>query len=153
MVRTKKWAFFGMKICLLPYDHKLCQRPFLALRETVHFAPWDQFFILRFRVTAVFIKKTRPTRQKVFPHPIVRAMSASISPSAHSAGWINSVTDLLKIFTWIIIVIIFSHFILSNTVTQYWVPSTEIFPSHFNSGSLDSLNMPTQPKLWRKSSC
>ena len=38
-----------------------------------------------FRVTPVFVRGTRPTRQKVFPHPTVGAPSASNSPSALSA--------------------------------------------------------------------
>ena len=33
----------------------------------------------------VFVKKNRPTRQKVFPHPTLGAPSASNSPSALSA--------------------------------------------------------------------
>ena len=49
--------------------------PFVALGKTVHFAPWDQFLDFRFRVTPIFAKK-RPTHQKVFPHPTVRALSA-----------------------------------------------------------------------------
>ena len=39
-------------------------------------------FRISFRVTAVFIKKNRPKRQKVFPHPTLRVPSASNSPSA-----------------------------------------------------------------------
>ena len=41
------------------------------------------------------MRGTRPTRQKVFPHPTVGAPSASNSPSA---GWINCVTSWLRIF-------------------------------------------------------
>ena len=51
---------------------------FWALGETVYFVPWDRFF----RVTVVFAKKIRPTRQKVFPCPTLGTPSARNSPSA-----------------------------------------------------------------------
>ena len=46
---------------------------------------WAIGATFRFRVTPVFVRGTRPTRQKVFPHPTVGAPSASNSPSALSA--------------------------------------------------------------------
>ena len=56
---------------------------FVALGETVHFQPSERLSTFRFWVTVLFVKKkTRPTRQKVFPHPTVGAPSASNSPSA-----------------------------------------------------------------------
>ena len=55
---------------------------FVALWEKVHFPRCGRFSTFRSWVMAVFVKKTWPTRQKVFPLPTVGALSASNSPSA-----------------------------------------------------------------------
>ena len=50
----------------------LVNGPFVALGETVHFAPWDRFFDFPFPDYGLFLKKKRPTRPKNFPHPLWR---------------------------------------------------------------------------------
>ena len=63
---------------------------------------WGPFWHLRiycatfcFRVSPVFVRGTRPTRRKVFPHPTVGAPSASNSPRALSAQALrDDITDI-----------------------------------------------------------
>ena len=46
---------------------QFCNGLFVALGETVHFQPWDQF--LDFSYPAIFVKKNQLMPQKIFPHP------------------------------------------------------------------------------------
>ena len=86
-------------LCILVKD------PFVDLGETVHFPCWGQFFDFSFPSYGCFCKKkkTWPTRQKVFPLPTVRALSASNSPSALSAqaGLLraNALAEMLSLFS------------------------------------------------------
>ena len=82
--------FLAQKLLFPPQNTVLCYRtldfvngPFVALGKMVDFTPLLCTF--RSRETAVFVQKTWLTRQKVFPHPTVGALSASDSPSALSA--------------------------------------------------------------------
>ena len=89
MVIVMKWMFFlGPKTRFSDQKFVFYHRtlifvngPFVALGETVHFAPWDWFFNFSFQSYGRFRKKKRPTHQKVFPHPNMRALSATNSPS------------------------------------------------------------------------
>ena len=88
MVSPKKWLFLGPKSRFLVqksnfghipnFGHWLVCRPpecwFIS-----HLG--IDFSTFRSGVTAVFVKKSRLTRQKVFPLPTVGAPSASNSPS------------------------------------------------------------------------
>ena len=93
MVRIKKWyPFFGPKFQFLAKKSDFCHTtpisvnsPFVALRVTVHFPPWERFFDFPFPSYSHFRKKIRLTQQKVFPLPTVGAPSASNSPGALSA--------------------------------------------------------------------
>ena len=59
---------------------------FVALGETVHIPLGERFFDFPFPSYSRFRKKKkRLTRQKVFPLPTVRALSASNSPTALSS--------------------------------------------------------------------
>ena len=76
---------------------------FVALWEKVHFPRCGRFLTFRSWVMAIFVKKTWPTRQKVFPLPTVGALSASNSSSALSvqalrAGWVEWINQSL--FNW-----------------------------------------------------
>ena len=85
-------VFLGLKSRFLAQKSNFCHTtpnfvndPFVALGETAHFQPSEQFFDFLFRVTAVSVKKKKqPMRQKVFPCPTLGAPSASNSPSALS---------------------------------------------------------------------
>ena len=82
-------AFFWPPGRILARKSVFCYRtpnfvkgPFVAVGETVHFQPLDQFFDFLFLSYGLFCKRKRPTRQKVFPHPTVGAPSARSRPSA-----------------------------------------------------------------------
>ena len=94
MVSPKKWViFFGPENSIFGPKIRFCFTTptfdnglFVALGQTDHFAPWDRFFDFSFPSYSLFVKrKSQSTHQKVFPHPPVRAPSASNSPSALSA--------------------------------------------------------------------
>ena len=83
-------VFFGPKSGFLAEKSDFCHTtPILinglsvALGETVHFHLGSNFSTFRSQVMAVFVKKKRSTRQKVFPLPTARALTAS---NSHSAG-------------------------------------------------------------------
>ena len=89
-------CFLGPEILVWAQKSDFCHAtqilvdgPFVALRETVHFPHWERFFDFSFLSYGRFRKKNKQkkqlTRQKVFPLPTVRALSASNSPSALSA--------------------------------------------------------------------
>ena len=75
------------------------------------------------------MRGTRPTRQKVFPHPTVGAPSASNSPSALSvraprAGWIRGeVTRNAGGGLHILEIVHHNRYILSNVWGKRWVPN------------------------------
>ena len=54
-----------------PKNSILVNGPFVALRVTVHFPPWERFFDFPFRSYSCFRKKILLTAQKVFPLPTV----------------------------------------------------------------------------------
>ena len=62
-----------------------CCTPLVITNVTINRYYYYDFL---FPSCARFREGTRPMPQKVFPHPTVRAPSASNSPSALSAGWI-----------------------------------------------------------------
>ena len=81
MVNHKKCnLFFGPKISVFGQKYDFCYTtpilvngPFVALREAVHFPPWERFSDFPFRSYSSFCKKNPVTRQKVFPLPTVGA--------------------------------------------------------------------------------
>ena len=89
---------FGPKICIFFYA-TLMKPPFFSSYGTPFFvkgalvtlgvgsvlAPSDLLCNFSFPSYAIFVRGTRPTGQKVFPHPTVGAPSACNSPSALSA--------------------------------------------------------------------
>merc|ERR1711902_487119 len=62
-----------------------CTATWLAQVVTQILRPTDLVYDFSFPSCARFREGTRPMHQKVFPHPNVRATSASNSPSALSA--------------------------------------------------------------------
>ena len=99
-ISARKYVFFFI------WDPFLGTWAFVALGVGSILAPLDLFCDCSFPSYARFREGTRPTRQKVFPYPTVRTLSASNSPSALSAragkmlkyilimGWLNAATDL-----------------------------------------------------------
>ena len=79
-----KFRFLAKKSDFYHTTPILVKSPFVALGETVHFPPWEQFFDFPFTSYSHFRKKKQLTRQKIFPLPTVRAPSASNSPSQTS---------------------------------------------------------------------
>ena len=84
-------VFLGLKSRFLAQKSNFCHTtpnfvndPFVALGETAHFQPSEQFFDFLFPSYGCFRKKHQPMRQKVFPCPTLGAPSASNSPSALS---------------------------------------------------------------------
>ena len=76
---------FGLKIHFCYTTPDFVDGLFVALGETVDFAPSDRFFDFSFLRNGRFRRKENwPTRQKVFPHLTVGAPSVSSSPSALS---------------------------------------------------------------------
>ena len=69
----------------------LVNDPFVALEEIVHFPPWEQFFDFPFPSYSRFCQKTWLTRQKVFPLPTVRALSALALALALSARALENI--------------------------------------------------------------
>ena len=78
MVSIEKWTLFlGPKTRFLARESVFCHTtqnfvngPFVALGETVHFAPWDQYLSFRFRIKVVFVKKKTPAdAPKSLPPP------------------------------------------------------------------------------------
>ena len=65
---------------------------FVACGKMVDFTTLDWFFDFLFPNNGFFVKKKRPKRQKVFPHPTVAVLSASNSPIAFSAQalWLDN---------------------------------------------------------------
>ena len=105
MVRIKKCMFFlAQNLGFWPKNPIFCHKtpilvnsPFVALRVTVHFPPWERFSDFPFPIYSRFRKKKQLMRQKVFPLPTVRAPSASNSPSALRAQALRGLDKLLII--------------------------------------------------------
>ena len=85
----RDWYLFWKRV-LFP----VMAETWLEWRKGCFFGPLERLFIshvgndfstFRSGVMAVFVKKTWPTRQKVFPLPTARALSTSNRPSAFSA--------------------------------------------------------------------
>ena len=92
---------FGPKICFLPYDPRFGQRPVCSPRKDCPFCTLGSILGLSFSSYARWAFTVYwPMSQKVFPHPTVRAPSASNSPSAFSAGWIQRHVKLPFCVTW-----------------------------------------------------
>ena len=91
-IELRSVFFLGPKSRLLAQKSNSCHTtpflvdgPFVALGETVHIPCWERFFDISFLSYGCFLKKAWSTRQKLFPLPTGRALSASNSPSALSA--------------------------------------------------------------------
>ena len=77
MVKIKKCVFLGPEISDFGPKIRFCYTtpnfvngPFVALRETIHFAPWDLFFESLFTFDFVKKKKTGRRTKKSSPTPL-----------------------------------------------------------------------------------
>ena len=73
--------FSARKSVFLQWDQNFVNDPFLALRETVHLAPWDRLFDFSFPSYGCF-------RKKIFPTPLQghRLPVTALAPSARGLG-------------------------------------------------------------------